>query len=290
MKTDSLDQAIGEFNAGNLDAAVATCEAALRASLQNQPARILLTQLLCFQENWARGEKLADQVMRLANKDQGQICFSMVVKQLIAAEKRRAGVWTQGHAPEILGEKDDHIAMALRLLALEKHGRPEEARELFLDYLPQHPIAGVCNGKSFRDFYDVEARTARILELLLPTGGYYWLSLHSVQQLVFAQLTRPLDQSWRQVQVELLGGASLHAYLPVRYFGSAQDADPAYRIGRASRWDEYAGELDVGVGRRIFTMQPNAEAAPVDVCALAIQQVRFAPPPDSNAPPSGAST
>ncbi len=289
MKTDSLDQAIAEFNAGNLDAAVATCEAALRASLQNQPARVLLTQLLCFQENWARAEKLADQVMRLANKDQGQICFAMVVKQLIAAERRREGVWTHGHAPEILGEKDDHIAMALRLLALEKHGRPEEANELFQDYLPRHPLSGVCNGQSFRDFHDVEARTARILELLLPTGGYYWLSLHSVQQLVFAQLTRPLDQSWRQVQVELLGGASLHAYMPVRYFGSAQDADPAYRIGRASRWDEYSGELDVGVGRRIFTMQPDSDAAPIDVCALGIQQVRFAAPTEPTVQSTGAS-
>jgi type VI secretion system protein ImpE len=278
MKPDSLDQVIAEFNAGNLDAAVVACEAALRASIQNQPGRILLTQLLCCQENWARAEKIADQVMRMANKDQGQICFAMVTKQLIAAEKRRAGVWTEGHAPELLGEKDDHLAMALRLLALERSGRPQEARDVFQSYLPQHPISGTCNGQAFRDFHDVEARTARIFELLLPTGGYFWVSQRSVQQMIFSQVTRPLDQCWRQVQVELLGGASLHAYMPVRYFGSQDDSDPNYRAGRASRWDEYEGQLDVGVGRRVFTWVPQATDGAVDVCALGIQQVRFAAP------------
>ena len=113
-------------------------------------------------------------------------------------------------------------------------------------------VAGICDGRPFEDFRDLDDQISCVLEVLTISGTYYWIPIAQVESIEFHEPERARDLLWRRTHLIVRDGPDGEVYLPVLYPGAAVEPDDQIRLGRQTDWRGGDAVPVRGVGQRTF--------------------------------------
>lgn len=258
------------FQAGRLKDAVAALNAHLKAKPTDADARVLLSEMLCFDGNLDR----ADLQLDTTGTQQPEIALTMALfRQLIRAEQARQQLLTDGRVPELLdAPPEGHLRLRLEAVVSLRAGRTAEAMELLAQAEEQRPpLAGVRDDEPFDDMRDLDDLFGGVFEVLTSTGKYFWIPAERVELIEFHAPERPRDLLWRRARMEVRNGPDGDVFLPAIYPGLPAGAAEPLRLGRATEWSEDAEAPVCGRGQRCFLI--GEESVPI----MQIGRLTFTP-------------
>lgn len=245
------------FQAGKLSEAIQAATAEIKAAPAATDRRTLLFELLCFAGNLDRAEKQLDFI---AQQDARSEWAVQVYQNILAAERSRRRLFSDGLRPGFLLDPPPYIQLHLDAVNRLREGREAEAAELLSRSEQIRPvIAGHVDGQTVDEFRDCDDLFATILELII-LRDYIWLPLEQIRELAIAPPERPRDLIWVPVRLLLTDGAQRRGYLPALYFGSHDQDDEQLKLGRSTDWHGTGTGPVRGVGQRVFLAGENARS------------------------------
>lgn len=248
------------FRAGDLAAAVAAAQAAVRAAPRDSGARWLLAELMLFAGDAERADKMLDAAV-LEDPSPAVLEF----RKLLRAEVIRQQVWNEGRAPKFSGDDATPAQQAaIRAAVLARANAPEDASAEALVAEEARPklsgTAELADGTTlaFDDLRDADDLLAPMVEVLTTAGDHILVPLERVALLEFETPRRPRDLAWRRTTIELKDGTEGVVYMPTIYAAPTGQPDPL-RLGRATEWTEGPGPVR-GRGQRVFLIGEEAVA------------------------------
>ncbi len=264
-------QALKLLNEGKLDDAIATATESVRNAPTDTGGREILSELFCLRGELDRADKQCDTI--ILQQPQASLRSSLL-RQLIRAETARRECWQQGRVPEFVGEPDEVCVATLKALTALRSGEPQEALAVLAELNQSLPsLSGVCNGKTFTGFRDLDDYCLGIVEVLTSTGKYFWIPASRINSMTFEAVSRPRDLVWRQCQMEVEGGPDGVVFIPVLYIQTDANSSPDERLGRATNWVEVDDEPVRGIGQRTFLVGED-ELGIMDVQTLTFDPVK----------------
>ena len=238
------------FRAGRIDEAISEAQAAVRSRPNDEGARYLLAELLCFNGELEKADKQLDALRDLEPKS--MMTVSMF-RQLIRSEQARDQFYQDGRVPEFIDKPSPNLELRLKASMLIREGNKTEAGQVLAEAESQRtPVHGTCDGEAFTEFRDLDDLNSSFFEVYTATGKYYWLPFEKVEELEFRPPERPRYLLWRSARLSLREGADLEVHLPALYHGSARQDDVQCRLGRMTDWRGGDGDPMRGVGQRTF--------------------------------------
>jgi type VI secretion system protein ImpE len=238
------------YQAGRLDDAVAAALAEVKQSPADVGRRTFLAELACFAGDLDRADRQLDLLGEVA--PQATLGLSLF-RQLIRAEQARQQFFAEGRVPEVVAEPGPTLRPYLEASVLLRTGEATRSAELLRQAEETRPrVRGLCDGKPFDDFRDLDDLTAPVFEVLTCTGKYYWIPIERVESIEVRPIERIRDLLWRRARMVVRDGPDGEVYLPTLYAGSHQEKEDALRLGRATDWRD-GGEAPVrGRGLRTY--------------------------------------
>jgi type VI secretion system protein ImpE len=240
------------FDDGQLAEAVDACAAELKKEPANTNRRLFFCELLCFQGDLQRADK---QLETVARQESAQEIRAAVFRHLIRGEMLRQEVFTSGRVPGFLAEPTPVLSLQLRALVALREGDGPAAVEFLAEAeAARSHASGECDGVKFSDIRDVDDLTAPFLEVIMPSGEYFWLPFEMIVAAEFRAPRRPRDLIWRTAHFQLRDAPSVDGFVPTLYPGTTRCDDDLLRLGRSTEWTEGNGTPIVGQGLRMFLM------------------------------------
>ena len=257
------------FRAGQLNEAIAEAQAAVRSRPNDEAARYLLAELLCFTGELEKADKQLD---ALRDLDPKSMMTVSMFRQLIRSEQMRQQFYQDGRVPEFIDKPTPDLEQRLRASLLIREGNQAEAAAVLAQSESSRtPAAGACDDKPFAEFRDLDDLTSSFLEVYTATGKYYWLPFEKVDEIEFRAPERPRHLLWRSARLALREGADIEVHLPALYAGSARHDDVECKLGRKTDWLGGDGEPMRGVGQRTFLIDDEARGI------MEITSIKFEP-------------
>jgi type VI secretion system protein ImpE len=235
---------------GRLDEAVAALTAAVKANPNDGQSRVSLFEVLCVAGDYERAGRQLEVFSQGGQNPEVDLAVQ-VYRDLLAGERHRAKVFSGAAAPRFLFPPPDYVTGALEVVhTLAK--APADAGDKLAAVEESTPVfKGQMAGTPFSQFRDADDRVAAVLELF-HGSDYVWLPLAQIARIEITPPRRLRELVWVHAHVETYEGSGGDVFLPVRYPGSASDADPEVRLGRQTVWDAVEDKVVVGRGRRVF--------------------------------------
>lgn len=252
------------LRAGDLQAALASAQAAVRAAPADALARAVLAEVLMARGEW---ERCLTQLGVMGELDAQTLPMAHVYRTAIRAETIRQQVFSGARSPLIFGEPAPWVAMLVQALALDVGGQPGAAAELRQEALEAAPaVGGRINAEAFEWLADADPRLGPVLEAVI-NGAYYWVPLERIKH---ARIHKPEDLRdliWVTVDFTWVNEGEASGLVPVRYVGTESAVDDRLRLARLTQWIEKDGQAAIGVGQRVWVTDAN-EYALLDVREL----------------------
>ncbi|MHB8971790.1 MAG: type VI secretion system accessory protein TagJ [Pirellulaceae bacterium] len=237
------------FQAGKLDEAIQAVTAEIKAKPAATERRTLLFELLCFAGQFDRAEKQLDVI---AKQDADAEWAVQVYQNILAAERDRRRLFSDGLRPEFLLNPPAYVQLHLDAVNRLRDGQVAEAAELLNRSEQQRPVmAGEIDGQAVDEFRDCDDLFAPILELII-LRDYIWLPLEQIRELEIEAPERPRDLIWAPARILLTDDSQRRGYLPALYCGSHEQPDDQLKLGRLTDWRATDGGPVLGVGQRLF--------------------------------------
>ena len=257
------------YRQARMEEAIAAALQKVKAAPTDIDARLLLCDLLCFDNQLERADRQLDVVVQ---QDSGLVAGIGLYRQLIRAEIARREVFESGRVPEFLNGSTDVLELHVRAFVAIREGTSSEAGDVLRQAEELRPrVRGECDSESFADLRDVDDLTASFLEVLTSGGKYYWVGWERIERLEFKPPALVRDLLWRQAEIVVRGGPDALVYVPVLYQGSHRSQDPELRLGRRTEWREMPGGPIAGVGQRTLLVGEG------DKSLLSIGTISFSP-------------
>lgn len=244
----AMSNSLELFNSGRLLDAIQAAVAEVREDPADIDKRWTLATLVCFNGDYDRADKHLQAVLTTAPDLAGEV---LLFRNLLRGEVTRRQCFEEGRLPTFPELPSDRIQQLLRALAMNVSGEPDAyvaAVQKVVLGLPT--ISGELNGEPFTGIRDWDDFLSGVIDVITVNGDYYWLGLEQVRQISFYPVEEMRDMIWRQADLTTSDGATVMAFLPVLYPGTADDADEAIRLGRAADWFEAPAGVLRGKGIR----------------------------------------
>lgn len=215
------------FHDGKLDEAVVQVSHELRETPTDDRRRTFLVELLCLNGQWDRAGRILDGMQGFQGR------HAAIYRQLLRAEEKRRHFLQGDGAPQILCEETARLQLAPYQEAAQalERGDDERAFALLDDAEIRRPrVAGKRAEKAFADIRDADDRFAPVLEFL-SGEEYSWVPFAVLRTLRVQAPRHPFDLIFVPVLLDV-GKGPTTGFVPVRYPGSEQAAQPAVRLGR----------------------------------------------------------
>lgn len=246
----TVPTALDLFNDGRLTEAVEAASAVIRSRPTDTSARFILAQLLCFQDEYERADR---QFETFATQASQPVPGVSLCRQLIRAAKCRQEFFTSGRLPEFFTSPEPEIEHLLRAWVELRAGDVEASVEqLRLSQQAGSPCPGQHGERSFSAFLELDDYLAPVIEVLTPTGKYFWVPISQIRRMAFRPAEKPLDLLWRPATLDVIHGPSGDAYVPVVYCRPAEVLTDGFRVGRETDWIEVAEGVCRGIGQRCY--------------------------------------
>lgn len=260
-------QSLDYFNAGKLTEAVAAVSSTLRSKPMDTAARFLLAQLMCFQDDFEKADRHFE---IFASQAPTPVPGVALCRQLIRAAKSRQEFFLHGRMPEFFSSPPAFVQELMRAWVHLRAGDLAAAKDCLQKSQESRPsCAGECNGVSMTDFLDLDDFLAPVIEVLTPTGKYFWINISDVRRISFKEVERPLDLIWRPATLDIVDGPSGDAYIPAVYWNANQQKTDAHRMGRETEWHEVVPECFRGTGQKCF-LAGDEDIAIMEISSIAI--------------------
>lgn len=239
------------FEAGRLSEAITAAGQEVKATPLDVDSRGFLCELLCFAGELERADSQLDSIGRLAPESMLGVAM---FRQLVRGEQARTQFYSEGRAPEFLGEPTTTIRRQLEASVALREGRLEEIADLLSAAEKERPpLSGICDEVAFNDFRDMSDLTAGFFEVLTSNGKYYWVSAESVELVEFHPPERPRDLIWRRAHMVVRDGPDGEVFIPAIYAVRDGDVEDSARLGRSTDWNQLTDGGPVeGLGLRTF--------------------------------------
>jgi type VI secretion system protein ImpE len=243
-------KALELFNSGNLTEAINAATATLRSKPMDTATRFLLAQLFCFQEELEKADR---QFETFASQAAQPVPGVSLCRQLIRAATCRREFYLKGRMPEFFSPPEPFVEQLLRAWVYFRAGDLSASQDSLQKSQALRPeVACECNGRPVSDFLDLDDFLAPVLEVLTPTGKYFWVPLNQLRRVEFRAAERPLDILWRPATLDVIDGPSGDAYVPAIYFNGSDSVSDALKLGRETDWREPIAGVFRGIGQRCF--------------------------------------
>jgi len=254
MSSTATERAGQLYRDGRLAEAVSAAGAAVRAAVTEAAPRLLLAELLLFEGALERAETVLDAAVAL---DPGVALPVAEFRQLLRAEVARRQVRHDGRVPEFLEPPTPALRAALAARVALRGGATAAAAGCAAEVEALRPrVAGRIDGKAFDDLRDACDLHAGFVDVLTPTGKYFWIPTERIARIEFHPPQRPRDLYWRRASMAVRDGPDGDVYVPATYDAQGVE-DAALRLGRATDWRDLAG-LVIGVGQRTWLLGNEA--------------------------------
>lgn len=233
------------FKEGRLNESLEQLQQEIRKAPADAKRRTFLFQLLVINGAWERAFNQLKVIGELSAE--GQLMAS-VFRPLLGLEPFRAEVFAGRRSPVLFGEPKPYQAKLVQALSSD----PQQAASLRQAALEEAPaISGRLNGTPFEWIMDADARMGPVLEMVVEKT-YYWLALEHVRSIKAQAPTDLRDMVWMPVELELVNGGQLSAFLFVRYPGSERSDDVGVRLSRLTQWEASEDGSQTGSGQRLL--------------------------------------
>lgn len=237
---------------GRLYAALELVKDIVRQQPGDPESRARLFQLFCFQGEWDRALTQLQLLGSLSGGGGESQLAVPLFTSLVLAEKVRTEVFSGRQAPVIFGQPPQWMALQLEGVRRLGAGFPGEAASLFGRALESAvPSAGQIDETAFGWLSDVDSRLGPALEAVVH-GAYYWVPFSALQSIEFRVLEDLHERLWRPAELILSNGASIQAYLPIRYPDTASGGDEHLLMVRDTAWSTTPEGLTLGFGQRFW--------------------------------------
>lgn len=254
------------FDSGNLTSALSAATEEVRNNPARLETRTLMFELLSFAGELDRAEKQLDVVGQQDAKSEWAV---QVYRNVLAAERNRRRLWSDGLTPEFLLDPPEYVQWHLQAINRLREGNLSEANEL-LEKSAEHrsDVLATIGEQPAAAFQDCDDVLAPVLELIV-LRDYVWLPLEQVRELEIMKPERPRDLIWIPVRLVLQDDSQRRGYMPVLYPGTHLHSDDQVKLGRKTDWQETAGGPVRGVGQKMFLHGEDA------ISLLELGEVRF---------------
>ena len=254
------------FEAGRLNDAVAAATDEVRNNPTRLETRTTLFEFLSFCGELDRAEKQLDVVGQQDAKSEWAV---QVYRNVLAAERNRRRLWSDGLAPEFLLDPPEYVQWHLQAINRLREGNLSEANELLAKSAEHRSDVLATIGESpAAAFQDCDDVLAPVLELII-LRDYVWLPLEHVRELEIMKPERPRDLIWIPVRLVLQDDSQRRGYMPVLYPGTHQHPDDQVKLGRKTDWQETDSGPVRGIGQKMFLHGEDA------ISLLELGEVRF---------------
>lgn len=237
------------FQAGRLTEAIEAQTQVVKAQPAAIVERFFLFELLCFQEEYDRAEKQLETIVRL---DANQDFAVQPYRNLLAAERQRKKLFTEGLPPAVLGDAPPRFGVIVQAIQLLRQQAAQEAAVILAAVEDDQPRLSVM-GEGIRDedFRDGDDVFASIFELFVGPD-YVWVPMENVRSLQIGRPANPRDLLWAQANLLMHDSQLVRGLIPVRYVDSGLAAEDAVRLGHRTDWTDPSAGPVRGVGQRTF--------------------------------------
>ena len=247
-----IDKIIEQFNAGNLQQAIADSNQTVADNPRDLKPRVVLAQLVCFNGDWERAGKVVQQLKTLDSAHE-QAPLVNFLDAMISAEIRRKEVWQKGALPEFVEPPSEVESKLLWAWNCRRSGELQQYEESIQFVLENAPACSLSRqGTTLDGLRDLDDMTATIFEAHSIHGDHYWLPMGFVEKLDVAPPTRPIDFLWNSARLKLRNGQEARMYFPGTYFHTFESDSDDLKLGRTSEWKTDESGKEIGMGRKIF--------------------------------------
>ena len=258
---------------GDLGAALANLENAIRDDPANAKNRVFLFQLFCLLGKWDRA---LNQLAVLQDLDAEMLALVFVYRDAIQSEAFRSDVFAARRKPLIFGEPTPWIAFLLESLKAVNQQRQAEAAELRDQALAMAATVGgsITNAGGeplpFSWIADADSRLGPILEVILE-GKYFWVPFEHIASIQMEEPEDLRDLVWAPAQFRWTNGGEAMGLIPTRYAGSELAEDSQIRMSGKTDWMQPTDGVCYGLGQRMLATDND------DHPLLQIRRIDLAP-------------
>lgn len=257
--------------AGDPRGAFADLKQEVRKAPRDPGLRTFLFQMFCIFGEW---ERALTQLQVAAELDPLALPMAETYRTLIRCEMVREGVFSGARTPTFLGHPlpwAPLLVEANRALASRAYAAASALRDQAFEQADA--VAGTAGDLEFEWIADADPRLGPVLEAVVD-GTYYWVPLQHVSAIAMDAPADLRDQVWMPAEFTWSNGGASVGFIPTRYPGSAQAADPALATARRTEWVQHGAADDgwmLGLGQRMFT------AGDADVAVMDLRSLRLGP-------------
>ncbi|HSW08715.1 type VI secretion system accessory protein TagJ [Aquabacterium sp.] len=235
---------------GDPKGALAQLQQQVRSKAADPKLRVFLFQLLCVLGQWQRA---LDQLQVCGELDAGTLAMVNTYRSALQCEAVREAVFAGTTVPHAFGRPQNWVALLAQALQAESQGDAPQAAHLRAMAFEQAPTtSGSLDGQAFDWIADGDSRLGPVLEVII-NGRYGWLPYGSLQKISIDAPTDLRDLVWAPALITFANGGETVALLPVRYAGTAAQADGQLLMSRKTEWIELAEGQYRGLGQRLLT-------------------------------------
>lgn len=246
--------------AGDPAAALKALQQRVREHAADAKLRTFLFQLLAVLGQWPRA---LDQLKVCGELDPATLAMVNTYSAAVQCERAREAVFAGSATPHVFGPPTDWIAQLAQALQLDAQGRGAQAAAA------APPSRGRLNDAAFEWIADADSRLGPTLEVVI-NGRYGWLPFEHMAALAIEPVADLRDLVWAPAQLTFANGAGTVCLVPVRYVGTAAQADGALQLARKTEWLELSEGQYRGLGQRVIATDA-AEVGLLELRSLAIE-------------------
>jgi type VI secretion system protein ImpE len=248
--TDNASLARDYYKSGELHKAIDAQMLQVKAHPADQGCRMFLFELCCFAGEWERAKRQIDAI----SCDEVELAAAVAgYRKLLDAEALRRQLFSSGTRPKFLGEAPEHVLLRLQAVDCLKSCNNAAAAEMLRQACDKAPaIKGELNDKPFECLCDADEIFGTVLEVMSPTGAYFWLPMEQIERLTIEEPRYPRDLLWLPAHLELKNGPNGDVFLPAMYPGSCEQIDEQVQLGRVTDWQQAGDGPVLGNGARTF--------------------------------------
>jgi len=267
---------------GDLDQALETLQADIRANPSKAELRVFLFQLLSVLGQWDRA---MTQLNVAADLDPDCRMLAQMYGTALNCEALRAQVFAGKRSPLIFGEPPEwvvRLTQALPFLAEGEHAAAAELRDEAFD--AADAVSGRIDDQAFEWIADADPRLGPVLEAIVD-GKYYWVPFERIAEIVIEAPQNLRDVVWAPAHFMWANGGQAVGLIPSRYPGSEGQEDGSFRMARRTDWVDKGSDYFLGLGQRMLATD-QGEAPLLETRRVSLDREPIADTAAGQAPPA----